>query len=340
MGSLLAFENAPSEQSCFAISVAIDRSVAHQTTGGGELSKLEDRWNAAAEGECAELRGVAVEQRIGGADHERGCSQLRCRCKGCFEVGFGARVEYMKPHAECIGYGLQVFRNRRSEWICGVDEQSNGRRHGEQLTREFEPLRPYFHTQGSRACDVAARSAQAGDKTQLDWVTPGRVYDRNRRGRRFGRQCARRAARGDDGDLVLNQLGRQRRQSVILVFRPAVLDCHVLTLDVAGLLQALAERGHHGGVPLRRPTMEEPDHRYRDLLRRHRQRPCRRAAEQRDELAAPDHSITSSATESSDGGTVSSSILAVSALMASSNFDACTTGRSVGLVPLRMRPTQ
>jgi hypothetical protein len=69
---------------------------------------------------------VAAEHRIGAADHERGCSQLRRRCEGRFEVGFGARVEYMKPHAECIGYGLQVFRNRRSEWICGVDEQSNG----------------------------------------------------------------------------------------------------------------------------------------------------------------------------------------------------------------------
>ena len=97
-----------------------------------------------AEGECGELRGVAAEQRIGAADHERGCSQLRRRCEGRLEVGFGARVEYMKPHAECIGYGLQVFRNRCSEWICGVDEQSNGRRPGEQLTREFEPLRPDF----------------------------------------------------------------------------------------------------------------------------------------------------------------------------------------------------
>src|SRR6266699_1501966 len=132
------------------VSVVI-ASVAHQTTGGGKLSILVDRWNAVAEGECAELRGVAAEQRIGAANHERGCSQLRRRCEGRFEVGFGARVEYMKPHAECIGYGLQVFRNRRSEWICGVDEQSNGRRPGEQLTREFEPLRPDFEMQSSQS---------------------------------------------------------------------------------------------------------------------------------------------------------------------------------------------
>src|SRR6202011_4826049 len=51
------------------------------------------------------------------------------------------------------------------------------------------------------------------------------------------------------------------------------------------------------------------------------------------------YSITSSATESSAGGTVRPSILAVSALMTSSNLLACTTGRSAGLAPLRVRPT-
>src|SRR5262249_16380539 len=61
-------------------------------------------------------------------------------------------------------------------------------------------------------------------------------------------------------------------------------------------------------------------------------------AQQRDELAAP-HSITSSATESSVGGTVSPINLAVSALMTNSNFVGCTTGRSAGFAPLRMRPT-
>src|SRR5262245_31014211 len=141
---LLAFENAPGVDAAQMICVRGIASVAHQTTGGGKLSKLVDRWNAVAEGECAELRGVAAEHRIGAADHERSRSQLRRCCDGCFEVDFGARVEYMKPHAECIGYGLRVFRNRRSEWICGVDEQSKGRRPREQLTREFEPLRPDF----------------------------------------------------------------------------------------------------------------------------------------------------------------------------------------------------
>src|SRR5437016_4957510 len=122
-----------------------------------------------------------------------------------------------------------------------------------------------------------------------DRVTPGREYDRNRRGRRFGRQCRRRGGRGDDGDLVLNQLGRQRRQSVILAPGPAILDRHVAALDITSFVEALAERGHHGCVSLRRPTIEEPDHRHCWLLRARRERPdCRRtAAEKRDEFPPP-----------------------------------------------------
>jgi hypothetical protein len=50
------------------------------------------------------------------------------------------------------------------------------------------------------------------------------------------------------------------------------------------------------------PAVEEPDHRQPRLLRARRERPSRRAAEKGDEIASF-HSITSSATASSDGGT-------------------------------------
>jgi hypothetical protein len=54
--------------------------------------------------------------------------------------------------------------------------------------------------------------------------------------------------------------------------------------------------------------------------------------------AAP-YSITSSAMASSVGGTSRPSALAVLRLMTSSNLVGCTTGRSVGFAPLRIRPT-
>src|ERR1700730_3131898 len=51
------------------------------------------------------------------------------------------------------------------------------------------------------------------------------------------------------------------------------------------------------------------------------------------------YSITSSAVASNCGGTVRPSIVAVWELMTSSNLLDCTTGKSAGLAPLRMRPT-
>ena len=49
------------------------------------------------------------------------------------------------------------------------------------------------------------------------------------------------------------------------------------------------------------------------------------------------YSITSSAAASSLSGTVRPSILAVEALMTSSNLLDCTTGKSAGFAPLRMQ---
>jgi len=62
------------------------------------------------------------------------------------------------------------------------------------------------------------------------------------------------------------------------------------------------------------------------LLRARRERPSGCAAEQRDELA-PFHSITSWASASSVGGTSRPRVLAVWALMTSSNFDVCCPER-------------
>src|SRR5262245_63849444 len=119
----------------------------------------------------------------------------------------------------------------------------------------------------------------------------------------MGRKGRWRTSGGDHGDLATNQIGRQLRQAVGLVVSEAVYDRHVLALNEALLLQALTEFAQALSKPVSRGAAEEPDHRHRRLLRPRRKRPCSRAAEQRDELAAPDHSITSSARASSVGGT-------------------------------------
>jgi hypothetical protein len=74
-----------------------------------------------------------------------------------------------------------------------------------------------------------------------------------------------------------------------------IFDGDVLTLDVAIFRQPALKCRYQMGRILSRSGAEIPDHRHCRLLRARRERPCSRAAEQRDEIAALHHSITSSA---------------------------------------------
>src|SRR5262249_21062542 len=86
------------------------------------------------------------------------------------------------------------------------------------------------------------------------------------------------------------------------------------------------------GVERRRYGLQHPNSvTLRRLLRARRERPRRRAAEQRDELA-PFHSITSSARASNEAGTSRPSAFAVLRLITSSYLVGACTGRSAGLI--------
>src|SRR5262249_22910832 len=120
-----------------------------------------------------------------------------------------------------------------------------------------------------------------------------------------------------------------------LAVQPMVLDRHILTPDEAGFVEALIER--RGTARINRQAADESDNRHRRLLRPRRQRPRRRrAAEECDELAPPDHSITSSARKRNDSGIASLSALAVVRLTMRSNLVGCSTGMSAGFVPRRI----
>src|SRR5262249_7622402 len=126
---------------------------------------------------------------------------------------------------------------------------------------------------------------------------------------------------------------------VDVIVSPAILNGDVSALDVTGLAETAAERVEEIAEGVPRRQSEKSDHRRRLLLRARRERPCRSRAEQGDELAPPDHSITSSARASSDGETSRPSAFAVLRLIASSNLVGVCTGRSPGLAPRRMRST-
>jgi hypothetical protein len=87
--------------------------------------------------------------------------------------------------------------------------------------------------------------------------------------------------RSDHRHLTAYQVGCEVGQSIILVLRPAILDRHILALDVAGFADALPECGHQTCSVGRRRAAQEPDHRHRRLLRTRCERPRRRRAAER-----------------------------------------------------------
>src|SRR5262249_5344281 len=117
--------------------------------------------------------------------------------------------------------------------------------------------------------------------------------------------------------------------------RPAVFDRHVAAFDKTGVIQPLSNDSDQERIGRPRTAAQDTDNR-KLLLCASRQRPrSRRAAEQRDELAAL-HSITSSARESRLAEIVTLSAFAVFMLITSSNLTTCCTGKSAGFAPLRM----
>jgi hypothetical protein len=90
--------------------------------------------------------------------------------------------------------------------------------------------------------------------------------------------------RGDRGHATAYEIGHDRRQAIVLTCQPVVLNDYVLALDVTGFVEALAERRRKARTALGRPSVDEPDHRYRRLLRLRRERPRRSAAKEGDKL--------------------------------------------------------
>src|SRR5262249_11945669 len=124
--------------------------------------------------------------------------------------------------------------------------------------------------------------------------------------------------------------------------RPAIRDFDIASLDPTQLPKAFMKCNKQGlrfGIALGQIQENADPPNALALLRARRQRPRRRAAEQRDEFAPAAHSITSSARASSVGGTARPRALAVLRLIAKSYLVGACTGRSAGFSPLRMRST-
>jgi hypothetical protein len=123
-----------------------------------------------------------------------------------------------------------------------VDERGYGARLGEQLVQQLHSLPTQFRVQRGHSGEVAPRSVQAGNETDLNRIGASNEDNGNRRG--CSPCCYRRlAVRGNHGYPAANQIGRQSRKTIVVTSRPAIFDRHGLVLDIAGLAQAVAKRG-------------------------------------------------------------------------------------------------
>src|SRR5262249_55207228 len=126
-------------------------------------------------------------------------------------------------------------------------------------TQEFQPLRRQLIAEKIDPRQIAALPIEAGDEAQPDRVFAGAEDDRDRRRCRLGCECrGGTSGRNHYRYLPANQFGRQRRQPLELPLSPAIFDRHVLALDIAAVLEALAECAHTvrkrvGDVPPRNP---------------------------------------------------------------------------------------
>jgi hypothetical protein len=156
----------------------------------------------------------------------------------------------------------------------------------DQFVKQLESFRTNICGQRRYTGDVALWPAQAFDKPCFNRVQAGLENNRN-----CCCCCLCRKSRGgtsgrdNHGNLTADKISRQRRQSIGLAIGPAEFDRDIAALVKARRAEALTECGQTGRIPIRRFTAEISDHWHCRLLRTRRERPHRRTAEKRDEIA-------------------------------------------------------
>ncbi len=137
-------------------------------------------------------------------------------------------------HLVCLG-----TRNR----LARIDQPGDYGRAGNKLMQQSQSLRLKLVGEDRDPGDVASRAVETGDQAELHWIAADREDDRNRRGCRLGGERRGVGPGEQHGHFPIDQVGGERRQSIVLTIGKAVLDCNILPFDIAGLVQTPVKRG-------------------------------------------------------------------------------------------------
>src|SRR4029077_5654789 len=329
-------ENPAGIDADLAIYVREAGAIAHQAARCGKLTKFISRGNCMARRQRNDLVAPADEERTA-ADAQRAYPCFDEGRKGCINVAFVADVQNLDCLRDRTRRCLDLRQLIGRTGPIRIEEDAKQRRLRNELVQQSKSLRFQCCGENAYPGDISTGPIDACDEAELNWVGTDRAHDWNRRGCSFGREIAA-AGSNDYRNLTADQIASQRLQAIGTTLSPAKFDASVLILDDPGFVQSPAKCFDIACVFGGFFAVQESDNRNRRLLCACDARPRdSRATEKRDEIAAS-HSITSSAIESTSGGTAMPSARAVCRLMTSSNLVDCNTGRSAGLAPLRMLP--
>src|SRR4029077_3011354 len=200
-------------------------------------------------------------------------------------------------HASLQSYQLDPHRSRRSlhvrslrvmRWIAGVHQQTNLARVRNHFARKCELFARQIFYRQQHAGHVASRPGMTAYKAKADRIDQYRRDYRDRVRELLEGNPPSHRARHEHLGLDTNQLFRKRLRSGLITIGVTDLEGPVLTFDVSEVSHPLHESIKNTLSARLGASNQTADHGTCQSLSESRERPCGRAAEQRDELAPPD----------------------------------------------------
>src|SRR5262245_22893251 len=317
-------------------------AVGYQAAAGGKETECVDRRQPILI--CKRDDPLVMNRGEDLRHHDQSASRFAPECTELV-VHLDLIVNWERGQLDPIRSGSGLGRTKEWSHIgsrARIEQEPNPPDARRDVIENLYPFAAQLRLVGDEAGDRAAGVRQACDKATADRI--GHVDEINGDCAALLHKCGdlRRGLNEHHFRSLFDNLFCKAPHPIGITSRPAIVGPEVTAVGPAQSLQSLAERGQ---VPMTFRIIRTP-HQHRDLphalalLRPRRERPRgRRAAEQRYELAAAAHSITSSAMAESPGGISRPSALAALRLITNSNLVDCTTGRSLALAPFKIRPT-
>src|SRR5262249_18626876 len=145
-------------------------------------------------------------------------------------------------HCErCVQLFSTASRARQRERhvvIRGVDEYGDSRQSGNQLLQQFQPLRLELSSERGESRDICGWTRQTCHDTALNGVADGAHHNGNGCGGLLRGEHGLGPPSENDVYFEADQIVRQLRKSLIVPPGVAVLETHVLALDIAEITES------------------------------------------------------------------------------------------------------